>query len=272
MGRVSDSLKSIVKLALHSRRPTITKERQQRTRPLLVMGNGPSLSEAMANGGARWQGMDKMAVNFAVVAPEYFEFKPEYHIIADPQFFAASPVQSVQDFWEAIMRVDWPLTLLVPGRQLKAAARRVAANSHIALLSYNPVGVTGWHWFEDTAYGSGRGMPRPRNVLIAGIMAGIVLGYTKIYLVGADHSWLRGIAINDRNQIVSTFTHFYKESEHEVRRVEQVVASCKLHDYLDSLAVAFRSYHSIARYAAKAGIEIINATPGSYIDAFPRLK
>lgn len=36
------------------------------------------------------------------------------------------------------------------------------------------------------------------------------------------------------------------------------------------MTIAFRSYWHIADYARSRGIEIINATPGSMIDAFPR--
>ena len=37
----------------------------------------------------------------------------------------------------------------------------------------------------------GLAMPRPRNVLIPSIMAGIRLGYRRIVIVGADHGRVR---------------------------------------------------------------------------------
>ena len=50
----------------------------------------------------------------------------------------------------------------------------------------------------------------------------------------------------------------------------QEYAGYHLHDILNSLTIAFRSYHQIAGYAAKIGAKITNCTPGSFIDAFPR--
>lgn len=270
MSSVSESLKSIAKIALQSRRPTILKDRCRRDKALLVMGNGPSLAGMVDNQADAWRSMDKMAVNFAASAPQFFTLKPEYYILADPLLFSEGKIESVDAFWTDILRTSWPMTMLVPARQLGAAKKRVAANGHISVRSYNPVGVTGWQWLQDLAYGSALGMPRPRNVLIPAIMAGIALGYNKIYLAGTDHSWLKNISVNADNQVVSTFEHFYKESEHEARRVEKLATKSRLHEFLESLAVAFGSYHAIARYAAKAGVEVVNATPGSYIDAFPR--
>lgn len=271
MARAFDSLKSIAKLALQSRRPTILRDRCRRDKPLLVMGNGPSLADMVADQADSWRRMDKLAVNFAASAPQFHELKPEYYILADPLLFTHGQVEAVDAFWTDILRASWPMTLLVPASQFKAAKRLVASNEHIAVRSYNPVGVTGWRWLEDRAFASAMGMPRPRNVLIPAIMAGIALGYTTIYLAGADHSWLKNISVNDSNQVVSTFEHFYTESEHEARRVEKLATKSRLHEFLQSLAIAFSGYHAIARFAAKAGVSIINVTPASYIDAFPRL-
>ena len=41
---------------------------------------------------------------------------------------------------------------------------------------------------------------------------------------------------------------------------------------LQSFYVAFRSYFTIARYASHRSVKIFNITPGSFIDAFPRLN
>jgi hypothetical protein len=43
-----------------------------------------------------------------------------------------------------------------------------------------------------------------------------------------------------------------------------------LHQVLESMMIAFRSYHRIQRYAEARGLKVLNATPGSMIDAFPR--
>lgn len=70
--------------------------------------------------------------------------------------------------------------------------------------------------------------------------------------------------------MVSVQPHFYKEDDDEKKRVVNEYRSYRLHQILESFRVAFESYHRIARYARRAGVNIYNATPGSYIDAFER--
>ena len=44
----------------------------------------------------------------------------------------------------------------------------------------------------------------------------------------------------------------------------------RLHDIVYSFYVAFRAYHDIRAFADRRGVDIVNITPASYIDAFPR--
>ena len=114
------------------------------------------------------------------------------------------------------------------------------------------------------------GMPRPRNVLIPAIMLAIATGYTDISIVGADHSWMTSLSVTDENEVVSIQPHFYADSDHEQARVRHEYRGYRLHQIVESFAIAFRSYHHIADYAASRGVKIYNATPGSFLDAFPR--
>ena len=115
-------------------------------------------------------------------------------------------------------------------------------------------------------------MPRPRNVLIPSIMEAIGMGYKKVYIAGADHSWTRTLSVDDDNNVVSVQPHFYKEDDREVQRINTEYMHHPLHTIMYSFYVAFKSYFTIARYARSRGTEVVNITPGSFIDAFPRMK
>ena len=115
-------------------------------------------------------------------------------------------------------------------------------------------------------------MPRPRNVLIPSIMLAIAAGFKRIYIAGADHSWMKTISVNDNNEVVSIQPHFYKENEQEKKRVNTEYMHYPLHQIVYSFYVAFKSYFEIKAYADSIGTEIWNITPGSFIDAFPRKK
>lgn len=265
MNTLLSSLKSIGKMILQSRRPTVT-HRERDGKALVIMGNGPSLADNIRDDSDLLTQADTMAVNFAGNAKEFFTLRPRYYILADPHFFTRPVTDpNVERLFANINTVEWPMTLFVP-----AGMKVDVNNPHVSIERFNPVGVEGWQWLERMAYRSGLGMPRPRNVLIPAIMTGLQLGYRKIIIIGADHSWTRTLSVSNDNTVVSIQPHFYKDNDEEKERVTAVYRDVRLHDILLSFHLAFKSYHSIRRYADGLGATIINATPGSFIDAFPR--
>lgn len=238
--------------------------------PLVVLGNGPSLSDTVATCGAQLAAFPLMAVNFAATAPEFFSLRPAYYVLADPHFFALPPSPNVGRLAEALARIDWPVTLFVPARERAGALRLTGGNPSVRVATFNPVAVEGFGPLENAAFDAGLGMPRPRNVLIPALMIALRLGFKTIYVAGADHSWMKTLEVSDDNTVVSVQPHFYREASDEKERITSVYKEIRLHEVIYSFYVAFRSYHTIARYARHCGAEIVNVTPGSYIDAFRR--
>lgn len=142
----------------------------------------------------------------------------------------------------------------------------VKDNANITVARFNFVGVGGFHWFENMAYKRGLGMPRPRNVLIPALMCGLRAGYDEIEIVGADHSWTRTLTVADNNRVYSVRPHYYDNGGESI---EKPFAG-HIDDVLESFMIAFRSYHTVRRYADSRGVRIVNSTPGSFIDAFER--
>ena len=264
--RLGQTAKSIVKLLTQRRRATITKADADTSRPLIILANGPSLNQTIAESLPSLQAHPTLAVNFAANAPEFRTLRPRYYVLIDPHFFSATDDPNVTRLWDNLARVDWPMTLIGPARRRRLIPKSV----NIDTLTVNDIAVEGFLPLENAAFARGWGMPRPRNVLIPSIMAAIAMGFKEIYLTGADHSWMKTISVNDNNQVVSIQPHFYKDNDKELARVRTDYLHRPLHTILDSFRIAFASYHTIARFAATRGIRIVNSTPGSYIDAFPR--
>lgn len=234
------------------------------------MGNGPSLSTNIRDNMDILNSSHTLAVNFAANAEEFTSLRPEYYVLADPHFFThPSNDTNVERLYRRLNEdVDWEMTLFIPAR-IKIMPG-LLTNPKIKIEKFNPVGVEGFKWFENIAYSSGRGMPRPRNVLIPAIMVGIQMGFKEIYLIGADHSWLKTLDVNENNEVISVQPHFYKDNDEEKDRITSVYKNIKLHEILMSFYVAFNAYHKIAAYASRMGVKIYNSTPSSYIDAFTR--
>ncbi len=269
--QTAPSLKSVVKMLLQSRctRPWPHRD-AARGDAIVVMGNGPSLAKTIAEHGDRLATMPTMAVNFAAIAPEFSRLRPEYYIMVDPLFFAPSDQPNMVRLRQALAAVDWDMTLIVPQGKVAALDPAITANKHIHPLCINAVGLEGWQWLTHWAYTHRLGMPRPRNVLIPAIMTAAWLGFGTIYVAGADHSWMRTIAVDDDNNVISVQPHFYKDDASEQKRVDTTYRGYRLHDIVHSFYVAFRSYHLLQAWARSRHIDIFNITPGSYIDAFER--
>lgn len=261
------SVKSLAKLALQSRPVRVP---QAEHPAIVILANGPSLNDTMARHADMLKSSVTMAVNFAANTDMFFELRPRYYVMVDPVFFGDDSVANIARLRQRLAEVSWPMTIFVPRRFIKAVPASIKANPNISTAGLNTVGIEGWQWLKNFAYSSRLGMPRPRNVLIPAIMAAIAMGYKEIYLTGADHSWMKTLSVDDNNNVVSVQPHFYKDNEAELHRVDTTYRGLRLHDVVESFAIAFRSYHTLACFAARQGISIYNSTPGSFIDAFER--
>ncbi|MDE6022384.1 MAG: hypothetical protein K2G13_02665 [Muribaculaceae bacterium] len=268
---IFDGMASLGKVLLLSGKPS--RPGGVKDESLIIMGNGPSLRETIQSHGDLLVKSRTLAVNFAANAKEYSVLRPCLYVLADPHFFrldesGKSTDDNVTRLWENLSATTWHMTLYIPCRA--KLPEIVGKSANIIVKRYNLTpgeGLNGpVHWL----YRKGLAMPRPRNVLIASIMVALREGYRDIYIVGADHTWSRELWVDDRNRVISVQKHFYKDNDKEFERVAQEYAGYHLHDILNSLTIAFRSYHQIAGYADKIGAKITNCTPGSFIDAFPR--
>ncbi|MDE5812920.1 MAG: hypothetical protein K2H72_01410 [Muribaculaceae bacterium] len=268
---IFDGIATIGKVMLLSRRPSPAGNTKGER--LIIMGNGPSLRDTITNNSDKLKATDTLAVNFAANADTYRELKPNLYVLADPHFFrtAAGGVSSdpnVVRLWDNIAATSWPMTLYAPCRS--RLPEEIGKNGNITVKRYNLTPGEGLHGPVHWLYRHGLAMPRPRNVLIASIMVALREGYRDIAIVGADHTWSRDLWVDEKNRVISVQKHFYKDNDKEFERVAQEYAGYHLHDILNSLTIAFRSYHQIAAYASTLGARITNCTPGSFIDAFPR--
>lgn len=262
---------SLIKAVLQSRRCTARRETDGGE--IIILGNGPSLRDTIDNHSGRLKELELMAVNFAANAPDFEQLRPSRYILADPHFFnGADTDPNVGSLWKKLGTTSWPMRLYVPVKFRRRAEEMLGNTHRVRISTFNLTPLEGFKAPVHALYRCGAGMPRPRNVLIPAIMCALRAGFRTIYIAGADHSWTRTLDVDDNNCVVSIQPHFYEDSESEKKRVSHEYKGYRLHQILESLTIAFRSYFAIRDYAASIGAEIINVTPGSFIDAFPRGK
>lgn len=267
--QLTQSLASLIKVVLMSKAPS-AKSRQSKD-TVIIMGNGPSLRDAIENHFDALMKYPRLAVNFAAITPDFMRLQPEYYVLADGVFFTPDSSGKVAQLWEAIRHVTWEMTLYVPASFKHYPALKTLQNN-ITVKYYNLTPAEGFNSMVYPLYDKGMAMPRPRNVLIPSIMCAVREGFHRIILTGADHNWSQTLWVSDRNTVVSVQPHFYKDDEAELQRAEALYRNIRLHEIYESFAVAFRSYHQLRAYLDSRGITVLNATPGSFIDAFDRIS
>ena len=268
---------SIIRIILLSKwRVQLTKRHHDEC---VILANGPSLSDSIRQHPQFLEGKDLICVNHFPSTEYYHQLKPTYYMTSAPdlwldnidKFFVD---QSNRLFEVMASETKWPLMFHIPyeSRKFKRWQSKLASNHAIKLIFYNNTPIEGWRWFRHFCFRLNWGMPRPHNILIPSLTHAINMGYKKIYLLGADHSWLSEISVNDQNQVLINQKHFYDHHTSKGKPLDKRgVGHRNMPELLTKFVHAFSGYFVLKDYAKSRGIIILNATPGSFIDAFDRL-
>ena len=117
-------------------------------------------------------------------------------------------------------------------------------------------------------------MPLPQNILIAAIAGAIRLGYKKIYVVGADHSWHEDFILNNDNILGINDRHFYDNDNTAAVIFKPLIADYETAKLTSVSAqfyaqfLIFQSHELLQDYARSVGVEVLNMSEKSYIDAY----
>lgn len=250
------------------------------TKDCVILGNGPSLNLSLKQSNSFFKGKDLFAVNFFWKTQHFEILKPRYYLILSTSYWAEGLIDQNDEgrketFRQIAAITTWEMTLFVPAIAIKKTAWRkeLDQNKNIKIAYLNITPIEGFQNFCFYTFKKNWGMPRPHNVLIANIKVAIELKYENVYLLGADHSWMKEIFVTDDNRVYLTQKHFYDEqtakadvmyygTQNESRNIAQV---------LEKFVHSFNSYYLLHDYANKSGVKIFNATKGSFIDAFQRI-
>ena len=109
-------------------------------------------------------------------------------------------------------------------------------------------------------------VPSIRTVVHLAIYWAIYTGIKEIYLLGVDHNFLENFK-NTNNM------HFYKENDNKMTKKGFNVwddVDNDLGNYCYLMYLLWEEYKNIKKYTEKSGFQIFNATPGSFLDVFPK--
>jgi hypothetical protein len=244
----------------------------------VILGNGPSLTNDLKIHSVFINERKKFCVNFFALSEEYVRLKPEYYILAAPEFWLPSTTEwfeqqrnlLAQSF---ITNTKWKMKLFIPFNADKSKlCSTVILNKNIEIVYFNNIPVEGWQNIINPLFKANLGIPRPHNVLIPAIYLAINTGFKRIVLFGADHSWHEEIKVDDSNSVTVNHEHFYDKQDVRLPMYKLDGKKYFLHDIFRKLHYAFKGYFILNNYAGYMSAKIQNASSRSYIDAFEKIR
>ncbi|MEL6864689.1 MAG: hypothetical protein AAFP19_09725 [Bacteroidota bacterium] len=277
LGQVLSSILSVLKIGIRSQ--WFPDKVGVDNRRCILLGNGPSIKKVLKEEQDWLKSNDLLCVN-KFPDTEYFELlRPRHYMFCSPEYWADNTVDPntplrKQIIRSLIERAQWPINVFIPNgaKSNPAFIQKIQSNPHIQIVFFNTTPVEGLasinHWLLNRRLGS----PRPHNVLIPALLHMINAGYKELYLLGADHSWIPLVSVNEDNIALVNQQHFYDENtvQKDQKMYHKGIRPRRLHEILEKFMLAFKSYFDLKAYAKSKQVEIYNCTPGSFIDAFPR--
>ncbi len=257
-------------------------------KPCVLLGNGPSLKDFLHKHLSFLENKELMCVNLFVRTEEFTALKPRFYILIAPDFWTKEEKPGWREeryklFDALVEKTQWDLYLFVPAiaRKSKDWKAIISQNKYIKVFYVNNTPVEGFTAVNHFFFKRWWGMPRPHNVLVAGLFIALNLKFSDIYMAGADHSWIKELVVSNDNRVFLSQKHFYDHQlsqsdnkaytpEAKPMYVGTTSRERKLHEILHKFYYSFRSYWELKEYANALNIRVYNMTEGSYIDAFER--
>lgn len=271
------SLLTVVKILIKSRL-TVPIEQVDGRKPLTILTNGPSLIKSTEALKDVIKDHEMICVNHFPTSHLYEELKPRYYVTTAPDLWLEDIeerfiIQSNKLFDVMSEKTTWPLMLLLPfeAKKYQRWQKNISTNPNITIVYINNTPVDGFPWFMHWCFRKKLGMPRPHNVLIPCLTLGLSIGFKKINVLGADHSWLPEISVTQDNQVLIRQKHFYDEGTAKaLPQDKKGKGERKLYELLEKYLHTFEGYFTLQSYAAHCKTHIINVTENSFIDAFEK--
>jgi hypothetical protein len=128
-----------------------------------VLGNGPSCHNTFNRNICLNEKI--MVVNFMAITDNFFQYKPEFYVLIDPDF-----LEDVSDritiLYESLKKVDWNMILFVPG-SYRRQAESLVCNNNITIKYINLNYLPGKSKAVFYLYKKNIATPRFQNVIVA---------------------------------------------------------------------------------------------------------
>lgn len=221
-----------------------------------IIGNAPSINNHDLK---LLKNESTFVVNTFFVHKEFYEISPNFYVFADPDLWNfADPAITI--WWTQLIEksINNGIVFFLPLQFKDTFVSKKLEKEKVYYLNFT-VNLTfkSAKIFDLTYPING-----VQNVLILCIQIAIYLGFTEIYLLGADHDWLTHFGNEQR--------HFYTSSDNEVK--DCGATGYPYNWWLNSVHLMFQQYKFVQEVALLKNIKIYNASESGVLDIFPLVK
>jgi hypothetical protein len=270
---------SFFRILLMSRSPKCFKRQKLSQERIVILGNGPSFRKTIDENEEFFLNNELICLNHFAITDYYAMLKPKHYFIIAHDLFLDDTMDeyknaSIKLFNAIAEKTTWKLKFFITyeAKSEKRWQEILKQNKNIEIVFMNITPVEGFKYFRYLWYRKGLGVARPHNVMIPSIFFAITNGAKEIVIIGAEHSWLHELHVDDENNTLFYNKHFYDEQKGVQKCNYKGSSFMKLHEVLRSFSSAFEGYHIIEEYSRFRGVRIVNCSPNSFIDAFERKK
>jgi hypothetical protein len=230
-----------------------------------VLGNGPSCHDTFKYNP---YSSDKiMAVNFIALTDYFFEYKPHFYVVIDPDHLANNSEKSIA-LYAALGKVDWDMLLFVP-LAYRGKLEELVCNKYVSLKFINFNYLPGKSNVVFRLYQKNVATPRFQNVVVACLYTAINLGFKEIKLHGVETSEFQMFEVNQRNEVLLNTVHSYGKATRNLTEEGKVLKG-EFWRYLRLYTYMLEGYSQIRAYSDFVGCKIVNYTKQSFIDSFDK--
>lgn len=246
----------------------------------VLFANGPSLVEVLKDLNIEdFRNKDFGFVNYLATEPCFIILKPKFYVLSDEQFFIDNhPLSEKAKFMLKTMdrNTSWPMLLLIPYCFYKTGKiQTLISNKNIKIIPFHHYAILGPIRLRFKFYAMGLGNGEFGTVIQNAIYCSINMGYKKIHLYGVDHNFFDNLVLDDNNILCQNYTHFYLnngDKKINLKKITYVDGTPKMvHQFLFEYAQLFYGHHFLNKYAQYRGVEILNHTKTTLIDAYKRI-
>lgn len=247
----------------------------------VILGNGPSLKETLAEHPEFLVGKKTLCTNDFVDSEYFSKIKPDYYIFADPTYWSPAASDRFKTLFahyqQQLRAITWPMVIFMPmaARNWNYFHDLPDHNPHLQFCYYNTTEVNCPRALRFWLYRHNLAIPPMQNVMVAGIFVCLNMGFKKSYLLGGDHSWHESLHVDGQNKLFITNSRFQDKAESNKSPFFEDPGESEpynMHKLFHAFSRMYLGYMELEVYAASIGAKIFNASKRSYIDAFERIN